>query len=85
MGFFNMACDDIQRYLIAKCPTMDKSFVDVIQNSFIDGEELDFTPVPVEPSSFAPPFIEPKDKSVVPSIIEQTSKSTTEKPKPING
>lgn len=29
MGSFNMACNDMRRYLKAKCLTMDKSFVNV--------------------------------------------------------
>lgn len=43
VGSFNMVFDDMRRYLTTKHPSIDKSFLDVVQKDFIEGEELDFT------------------------------------------
>lgn len=46
-GSFNMACDDIEKYLESKHPNVDRSFIDTIQNAFLDGEEWGLTPIRV--------------------------------------
>lgn len=67
VGSFNIACDDMHRYLAAKYPSIDKYLVDVIQNVFIEGEELDFTlvklngtmPASITPLAKLPPIVTP--------------------------
>lgn len=53
---------------------MDRSFVDVLQNTFMDGEELDFTRIPMDPSCYVSPPTEPIDKVIIPSIISRQTK-----------
>lgn len=43
VGSFNMAYNDMKCYLAAKCHFIDKSFVDIVQKTFNEGGELDFT------------------------------------------
>lgn len=38
-----MACEDLRRYLQAKRPSLDISFTVVVQNAFINGEDMDLT------------------------------------------
>lgn len=47
-----MTCEDIKKYLEAKHHTLDKSFVDIVQNAFLNGENLDLTPVGAQPTLF---------------------------------
>lgn len=54
VGSSNMACDDMRWYLSAKCPIVDRSFIDMVQNAFVEGEELDFTHFLSHPSFFEP-------------------------------
>lgn len=77
MGSFNMACKDIRRYLQAKEPYLDRSFIDVVQNAFLNSEELDLTPVNVQPvtnTSVPPPSF------VLPPTEELKDVATKEKP-----
>lgn len=39
-----MASDDMQKFLAAKHPNINRYFVNIIRQAFIEGEELDFTP-----------------------------------------
>lgn len=62
-----MAYDDMQRFLVAKHSNIDKSFIDIMQKAFMEGEELDFSLV--EPANI-----------VLTSIIPFTELSPTVTP-----
>lgn len=65
VGSFNLSYDDMWRFLIAKHHYINKSFVDVMQKAFIEGKELDFTPI--EPTNIVLTSITPVVK--LPLII----------------
>lgn len=59
MGVFNMAYEDMRRYLQAKQPSVDKSFIDVVQNALLEGKELDHTLASVQSISNTNAFTVP--------------------------
>lgn len=81
-----MTYNYMRKYLQAKYLTMERSFVDIIQNVFLEGDKMNFTfvgnqPTPVEPSSsFVLPPAKPKDKAFTLPSVKQTDQSTIEKP-----
>lgn len=42
---FDMAYEDLRRYLQAKKPFMDIFFIDMVKNAFFNKRDLDLTPV----------------------------------------
>lgn len=54
-----MGYDDIRQYLATKCPSVDKLFIDVVQNAFNEGKELDFTLIQPVPIVLPPLFLLP--------------------------
>lgn len=49
IGSFNMACEDIREYLEAKNLTLDRSFIDIVQNTCLDSEDLDLALAKAQP------------------------------------
>lgn len=86
MDYFNMAYDDTRKFLQAKHSIVYRSFIDIIQNAFIDGEELTFTLVGIQPSlmdhsSFILPPTKLKEKVAIFPFTKQVNNTAAEEPK----
>lgn len=42
IGIYKLACTNIKTYVKIKNLSLDISFIDVVKNAFVRGEELDF-------------------------------------------
>lgn len=69
-----MTYEDIRRYLSARCLSVNKSFIDVIQKAFNEGDKLDLTPIQqaLVDSSFSTHFVKPpSDKTSIAQATNQ--------------
>lgn len=79
----------MRRYLKAKHPTINRSFIDIVQKAFLEDEELDYTHI--QPVNTVPPFIIPPVelpplkvpiKPIIPFTTDQTNEDAVANPKP---